>query len=64
MYKRQPILIEVRTLEQPVSAVPVERLLVRPEEHDIPLLLPPGEYRIEAFNSNGKLTDSEWIAVK
>jgi len=60
----EPILIEVRTLEQPVSAVPVERLLVRPEEHDIPLLLPPGEYRIEAFNSNGKLTESERIAVK
>lgn len=60
----EPILIEARTPDQPGNAVPIERLLLRPGEQEIPLLLPTGIYRIEAFNSDGNISGMKQIEVK
>lgn len=58
------ILIEARLEQQPDIAVPIDRLLLRAEDKDIPLLLPVGRYRIEAFNELGRLGNAYTITVK
>jgi len=59
----EPVIIEARKESQPDSAVPVDRLLLREGENDISLLLPPGRYRIEAFNKTGRLGKVEYVTV-
>lgn len=44
----EPTIFEARYANEPDEAVPVDRILVRPGE-DIPLLLPAGRYRVEAW---------------
>ena len=51
----EPVIIEARRPGEPDLAVPDERLLLLPGETDIPLLLPPGTYRVEAFTKTGKV---------
>ena len=51
----EPVIIEARYPDEPELAVPVERLLLFPGETDIPLLLPPGTYRVEAFTKTGRV---------
>jgi len=59
----EPILIEARLSYQKDDAVPIERLLLRSGETGIPLLLPDGNYRIEAFNSEGRFKEPVMITV-
>ena len=51
----EPVIIEARRPGEPDLAVPEERLLLLPGETDIPLLLPPGTYRVEAFTKTGRV---------
>lgn len=60
---KQPIVIEARFANQEGGAVPVERLLLRPGETNIPLLLPNGNYRLEAFNIEGRIKEPVIITV-
>lgn len=59
----QPILIEARIADHPDSAVPIDRVLLRPNDNEISLLLPEGFFRVEAFNKEGRLGNSEFITV-
>lgn len=59
----EPVLIEARPEKLPDSTVPVDRVLIREGEGEIPLLLPSGSYRIEAFNKEGRLGDIEYLTV-
>jgi len=59
----EPVLIEARLENHPDAAVPVDRLLIREGESEIPLLLPSGSYRIEAFDKKGRLGDIEYLTV-
>ena len=59
----EPIVIEARFSNQEDDAVPVERLLLRSGETDIPLLLPHGNYRLEAFNIEGRIKEPVTITV-
>jgi hypothetical protein len=61
--KDVPVIIEARRPGEPDLAVPDERLLLLPGETDIPLLLPPGTYRVEAFTQKGKIGDPVIIEV-
>lgn len=45
-------IIEARLMGQDDEVIPVDRLLLRPGE-EIPLILPPGDYFIAAFNGEG-----------
>ena len=45
---RTPTIFEARHASDPDEAVPIDRIFVRPGE-DIPLLLPAGAYRLEAW---------------
>lgn len=49
----EPVVIEATPVDAPIDAVPVDRVLVRPGE-SIPLLLPPGHYRVESVTSEGQ----------
>lgn len=49
-----PVLIEARRLNDPDLAVPEDRLMLFPGE-TLPLLLPPGSYRVEAWTRDGPL---------
>ncbi|UVI40414.1 hypothetical protein [Qipengyuania spongiae] len=42
-----PLVIEAFRTEEPFAAVPMDRIYVEPGE-DIPLLLPPGDYKVRA----------------
>ena len=59
----EPVIIEALRPEDPDLAVPVERLLLLPGETDIPLLLPPGTYRVEALLKTGKVGGAVTIDV-
>lgn len=48
------LIVEARYLNHPDKAVPVDRLAIRPGETGIPLLLPSGTFRVEAFDKNGR----------
>jgi hypothetical protein len=50
----RPILVEARRLDEPDLAVPEDRLLLLPGDR-LPLILPPGAYRIEAWTREGPL---------
>ena len=43
-----PLIIEAFRADEPFEAIPMDRLYIEPEE-DIPLLLPPGRYKIRAI---------------
>lgn len=45
-------IIEARLIGQGDEVIPMDRLLLRPDE-DIPLILPPGTYSVAAFNGEG-----------
>lgn len=46
----EPLVIEAFALDEPFEAVPVDRVFVEPGE-DLPLLLPPGGYRVRAVHT-------------
>lgn len=48
----QPVIIEARRVDDPEISVPEDRLLLLPGD-TLPLLLPDGSYRIEAWTKNG-----------
>ncbi len=52
----QPVLVEARRKGDPVLAVPEDRLMLLPGDK-LPLLLPPGDYRIEAWTKDGPLSE-------
>lgn len=54
--KDQPVLVEARRAGDPALAVPEDRLLLLPGDR-LPLLLPPGHYRIEGWTKNGPLSE-------
>lgn len=58
-----PIIVEARYAYQTDKAVPTDRLLLLSGEADIPLLLPQGSYRIEAFDKNGRIADAVLLDV-
>ncbi len=53
--KGEPLLIEARLVDAPMDTVAIDRLLLRPGEA-LPLLLPPGRYRLDVSNAKGELT--------
>lgn len=57
----QVVIVEARVEGATSETVPADRILIRPHE-SIPLLLPPGRYRLDAFVPGGRL-NSERIAV-
>jgi len=60
----EPIIVEARRKSHPDAAVPVDRLLLEPDDVNIPLLLPPGgEFRVQAFGKNGQVGDTFVIKV-
>lgn len=52
----EPIMVEARsgTGDEALPSVPVDRVLLLPGE-DLPMLLPPGRYRLDAFTRRGRL---------
>ena len=54
LHKDMTVIVEVRREGETPLAVPEDRLMLRPGE-TLPLMLPPGEYRIEAWTRNGPL---------
>jgi hypothetical protein len=57
------IIVEARAADDPVDAVPVDRVLVDPGE-DIPLLLAPGRYKARAWLEDGTVTPDVAITVR
>lgn len=57
-----PVLIEVRRKGDPELAMPEDRLMLLPGER-LPLMLAPGEYRIEAWTKQGKLAEAVSLNV-
>ena len=47
----KPVIYKTHLAGEPDTAVPMDMLLVRPGE-DLPLLLPPGRYRLSAWTAN------------
>lgn len=52
----EPVMVEARAAagDEVLATVPVDRVLVLPGEN-LPLLLPPGRYRLDAFTRAGRL---------
>lgn len=50
--KTEAVVIEARPDDTPVDIVPMDRLLLRPGE-TLPLLLPPGRYRLDQITPRG-----------
>ncbi len=48
------VIVEARPEGAPSDVVPTDRILLRPGE-TLPLLLPPGRYRVEGFTAAGKI---------
>ncbi len=59
---REEVIVEARPQGTPLAEVPVDRLFLRPGEH-LPLLLPPGRYRIDGFNQAGRI-DGDPVVVE
>jgi len=55
-------IIEARLMGQGDEVIPVDRLLLRPGDA-IPLILPPGDYSVAAFNDEGLVAGPVWISV-
>lgn len=51
---QEHVIVEARPEGAAPDVVPVDRILLRPGE-TIPLLLPPGRYRVEGFTAAGKM---------
>ncbi len=47
------VIIEARRAGDGDEVVPIDRLLLQPGEDAIPLILPPGDYVVAAFNGDG-----------
>ena len=58
----QRVVIEARSPDRPVDEVPVERLLLYPGE-SLPLLLPPGTWRLTGWTADGPLGEPMDIDV-
>lgn len=57
------IIVEARNATDPADAVPVDRVLIDPGE-DIPLLLPPGRYKVRAWLEDRTLTPDVALTVR
>lgn len=55
-------IIEARYANEPDDAVPVDRVLVDPGEN-IPLLLPPGRYKLRGWTASGGWSENETLTV-
>lgn len=58
----QAVLIEARAVDEPADSVPSDRLYLRPGE-PLPLLLPPGTYRLVAYTTDGPVAEPVLITV-
>jgi hypothetical protein len=56
------VLVEARRDGDPALAIPEDRLMLFPGDR-LPLLLPPGDYRIEAWTRDGPLADAFALEV-
>ena len=56
-------LIEARPTGEADITVPIDRILLEPGESGIPLLLPPGQYRVEAFTKTGLIDEPVMLSV-
>lgn len=54
---------EARPVNEPDTAVPMDRVLVRPGEEDMALLLPPGRYRIAVWTKTAGWSQDEPVTV-
>ncbi len=57
-----PVLIEARRKGDPDLAIPEDRLILLPGDR-LPLMLPPGDYRIEAWTKRGQLAEAVSLNV-
>lgn len=57
------VIVEARPVASSLSVVPVDRLLLWPGER-LPLLLPPGSYRIDGFVEKGIIEQAVTLKVK
>lgn len=57
------VIIEARRTGDGDEVVPIDRLLLHPGEDSIPLILPPGDYVVAAFNSEGLVADPVNLSV-
>lgn len=62
--QRMPCLVEARRREEPISAVPLDRLLFADGQTDGLLWLPPGRYRLTAHDSAHRLLRQFNIEVR
>jgi len=51
---REEVIVEARPQGTPLTEVPIDRLFLRPGER-LPLLLPPGKYRVDGFTRAGRI---------
>lgn len=58
----KPLLVEARRAGDPDLAVPEDRLMLFPGER-LPLMLPPGDYRIEAWTRDGRVAPAVTVNV-
>lgn len=59
----EPVIIEARREGEPDEAVPEDRLLLLPGDTGIPLLLPPGRYRVKAFSRTTNIGEPVMLTV-
>jgi hypothetical protein len=52
--KTDTVIVEARPIGTSAATVPIDRILIRPNER-LPLLLPPGRYWLDAFVPTGKV---------
>jgi hypothetical protein len=61
---KEPIIVEARPADVSLQVVPTDRLYLRPGE-TLPLLLPSGQYRVDAWTASGPLNgEPQLLAVK
>ncbi len=58
-----PVVVEARLETEPDVSVPSDRLLVLPDDEGIPLILPPGRYRITGRTRNGPVAEPVLVTV-
>ncbi len=58
----RPVLIEARRMADPDLAVPEDRLMLLPGDA-LPLILSPGEYRIDAWTRDGRVAETISVTV-
>jgi len=57
------VLIQARQIDHADEATPIDIVALRPGETDIPLLLPIGTYRVEAFDETGRIGSAYRVTV-